>query len=485
MYGEWFYIDHVGIVQGPFGSQSMSAWAESGYFSSTLQIKLRLWSAFHCLSVVFPRPQTVFKELTQEPIVVFASQRQPLQPLQHQQQQPQQQQKMLNHQQVQLLPQARQQSADLNKRITGAQSWEDVLSILRSATPCAVNCVIGVNVATAFHRAAKLGSQARRRPQEADLGHVIALIESKLDEFEPRQIANTLWAYATLGLAPSASVLGALSTAVERLAGAFKPQEIANTLWAYATLGLAPSASVLEALSTAVERSAGAFKPQNVANALWAYATLGLAPSASVLEALSTAVERSAGAFNAQNVANALWAYAVLLVEPPSILVSLVSVLGTASDVDKHLEQISYAYLVGHALGWSWQLPNELVQKALSVQRRRAQQPNVSRLQQRVHDALRGMGQLPELEALTEDGLFSIDIALPASGQDDRPKTAVEVDGPSHFTSSGGKTGSTQLRDFLLEQRGWRVVSLPYFAIEGASTDEKLKEYLANALSHE
>ena len=104
--------------------------------------------------------------------------------------------------------------------------------------------------------------------------------------------------------------------------------------------------------------------------------------------------------------------------------------------------------------------------------------------QQRVYEALRGIGQQPELEALTDDGLFSIDIALPESKQDGRPMTAVEVDGPQHFTSSGGKTGSTQLRDYLLEQRGWRVVSLPYFAIDAASTDAELTDYLACALRH-
>jgi hypothetical protein len=44
-------------------------------------------------------------------------------------------------------------------------------------------------------------------------------------------------------------------------------------------------------------------------------------------------------------------------------------------------------------------------------------------------------------------------------------------------------TGSTQLRDFLREKRGWRVVSLPYFAIDSATTDEELKAYLANVLA--
>ena len=215
---------------------------------------------------------------------------------------------------------------------------------------------------------------------------------------------------------------------------------------------------------------------------LWAFATLGISPSASLLAALSFVADKSAGSFNPQDVANTLWAMAVLQIEPPSSLARHTSKIGTALN-DKELEQISYAHLVGQALGWSMQLPNELVQRAQSVQRRLAQQPTVSRLQQRVYDA-RGMGQRPELEALTDDGLFSIDIALPESEQESRPKIAVEVDGPSHFTSSGSKTGNTQLRDFLLEQRGWRVVSLPYFAINAASNDAELTEYLADALLH-
>ena len=91
MYGEWFYVDVTGTVQGPFGTQSMSAWAMAGHFSSTLQIKLRPWSAFHSLSVVFPGPETAFKEVVSEPVVV-TPQRQPFQPMQQLQQQQQQQQ---------------------------------------------------------------------------------------------------------------------------------------------------------------------------------------------------------------------------------------------------------------------------------------------------------------------------------------------------------------------------------------------------------
>ena len=214
---------------------------------------------------------------------------------------------------------------------------------------------------------------------------------------------------------------------------------------------------------------------------MWAFATLGIPPSKTLLAALSSAAERSDVSFNSQEVANTLWAMAVLQIEPPSSLAYRLSELGTAMN-DKAFEQISYVHLVGQALGWSLQLSDELVQCAQSVQRRLAQHPTVSPFQQRVYEALQGLGQQPQLEALTEDGLFSIDIALPASAEDCRPKTAVEVDGPHHFTASGGKTGSMQLRDFLLEKRGWRVVSLPYFAINAASSDAELSKYLKNAL---
>ena len=60
-------------------------------------------------------------------------------------------------------------------------------------------------------------------------------------------------------------------------------------------------------------------------------------------------------------------------------------------------------------------------------------------------------------EYVTEDGFFSIDIALKLNGQ----KLAIEVDGPTHFLSdSKTLNGSTVLRNRLLEKRGWKVVSI-------------------------
>ena len=379
---EWFYIDHSGTVQGPFDSQSMSMWTIAGRFSYAPRIKLKQWSQFHSIAVVFPRSATAFKQMVREPGTTVVREM------------------MTRPQQSQSQQRPQPESIALNKRITAAQSWQEVLQVLRAARPSVVRAV---DVATAFHRVAKAGSRARQGPQKAELGFLLSLLETKIGDFKPQGVANTLWAYATLGLAPSASVMDKLSSAVERLARDFNPQGVTNTLWALC----------------------------------------------------------------------------VLQMEPPRLLAIRASQL-EAAFTEENLEQISYAHLVGQALGWSLQLPVELVQQAQSVQRRRAQQPTASQLQRRVYEALQGLGLEPQLEAPTDDGLFSVDMALAANERDGWPKTAVEVDGPHHFTSSGGKNGSTILRDFLLERRyGFRVVSLPYFEIDKARTDADLQAYLS------
>ena len=137
----------------------------------------------------------------------------------------------------------------LNKRITGAQSWEQILGIVRDSDHALFDAV---NVGTAFHRLAKLGVQSSRRPREADLLLLVPLLESKVDELDGQNLANVLWSYAKLDVKPRHDLFVRLSGVVERSAGAFNPQNVANTLWAYATLGEAPSVSVLDALSGVV-----------------------------------------------------------------------------------------------------------------------------------------------------------------------------------------------------------------------------------------
>ena len=56
------------------------------------------------------------------------------------------------------------------------------------------------------------------------------------------------------------------------LAG-FKPQELSNTVWAYATAGVAADALYAAGAEAAVRGGLAGFTPQNLANTVWAYAT--------------------------------------------------------------------------------------------------------------------------------------------------------------------------------------------------------------------
>jgi hypothetical protein len=55
----------------------------------------------------------------------------------------------------------------------------------------------------------------------------------------------------------------------EALAGTFKAQNVANTLWAYATMRRAPGAGLMKALEGRAEALAGTFNAQDVTNTLW------------------------------------------------------------------------------------------------------------------------------------------------------------------------------------------------------------------------
>ena len=53
----------------------------------------------------------------------------------------------------------------------------------------------------------------------------------------------------------------------------FNPQEVANTAWAFATVNYRDE-KLFAALARAAERRLSEFKPQNVANTAWASATV-------------------------------------------------------------------------------------------------------------------------------------------------------------------------------------------------------------------
>jgi hypothetical protein len=72
--------------------------------------------------------------------------------------------------------------------------------------------------------------------------------EALADTFNAQDVANTLWAYTTMGREPGAGVMRGLEGRAEALADTFNAQGVelvANTLWAYATMGQEPGAGVM------------------------------------------------------------------------------------------------------------------------------------------------------------------------------------------------------------------------------------------------
>jgi hypothetical protein len=108
----------------------------------------------------------------------------------------------------------------------------------------------------------------------------------------------------------------------------------------------------------------------------------------------------------------------------------------------------------------------------------------VSRAHKEIASIIGDLGVPRELERLTDDDLFSVDIYLP---DDD---VAIEFDGPTHFItiSDGGGEGAapgdasrrtrspkTELRDKFLERRHRTVTSVPWFewAVLRGSAEKK------------
>ena len=94
-----------------------------------------------------------------------------------------------------------------------------------------------------------------------------------------QEVANTLHIMAKTRYRPwDRTLVPELQGRAEALAGTFKAQEVANTPWAYATMGREPGAGVMQGLSGRAEALAGTFNTQGVSNTLWAYATMGREP---------------------------------------------------------------------------------------------------------------------------------------------------------------------------------------------------------------
>jgi hypothetical protein len=75
-----------------------------------------------------------------------------------------------------------------------------------------------------------------------------------------------------------------------RTLGEFNAQDLANSLWAYVTMGRRPAKALQARIDEHVARQLGEFNALDVSQVLSAYSTMGHAPSGALLERLDARV---------------------------------------------------------------------------------------------------------------------------------------------------------------------------------------------------
>ena len=202
--------------------------------------------------------------------------------------------------------------------------------------------------------------------------------------------------------------------------------------------------------------------------------------------ALEAAAVRVAPGMNAQDVANSLWALATLgwqaNAEMAGFWEQRVEALfhgdGLSQLSTLVLSQLLQAHLASQYLELGLvTLPPSVLHVAVRAKRENSRKATVSNGQRQVGESLHRLGVAHELEHITADGLFSIDLAIV-----DR-RIALEFDGPSHFTRNTLEPlGHTRLRDRLLSAMGWQVVSIPFFDWDRLHQQEQMDAYVRQRL---
>jgi hypothetical protein len=301
---------------------------------------------------------------------------------------------------------------------------------------------------------------------------------------------------------PDEKTWAALETAAGRVAREMIPQALANMMYAYAKLERMPDDKTWAALETAAGRVALDMNPQNVANVMFAYATLGRAPNDKTRAALETTAGRVALDMNSQGLVTALWASATLFtlrdVEHPSCYAAVwdrVCCLQASDFSDESLHMLFHVHLMHNfsSSGGSVKVayPDWLMVEARDAWMRNVRDgTTVSSSHQALASIIGELGIRHEVERMTGDGYFSIDIYLPEYD------VAVEFDGPSHYYYSSAssssrdaskmlRTAKTELRDCLLAKQCAKVVTVPYFAFDECNTPEKRRAYVREKLAKE
>ena len=150
-----------------------------------------------------------------------------------------------------------------------------------------------------------------------------SVVQKLVQEGNPQEISNTVWAMATMGV-KARNLASAVDSkdVVQKLVQDGNPQEISNTIWAMATMGAEARnlASVIDRKDIA-QKLVQEGKPQNITNTIWAMATMGAEARnlASVVDRKDV-VQKIVQEGKPQGISNTIWAMSTMKVECPGLV---------------------------------------------------------------------------------------------------------------------------------------------------------------------
>lgn len=403
-------------------------------------------------------------------------------------------------------------------RSPGAETW----AAMDAAAGAAAPRMNAHDVSTSMYAYARLGREPSAQTQEA-LGASAGAVAATMTG---QDLSNLLWAYGTLGIVPSVASWAALDAAVAREAAATRgcaprmiAQHVSNSLWGYAKLRIMPGDDAWAALEGAAEHLAPVMSAQNASNLVLACGTLGRAPAKDTWNAVGVALGRLAPEMTPQGLANTVWSLATLStlrgVELPSSYGALWEAAGGFEARDFSEASLTMLFQVhlmhrfatgsgrrrtskrppsSSSAASSYAPPSWLMKEAQGAWKKATWDRNtVSTSHRKLAGVFSDLGVRHEVERVTDDGYFSMDIYLPDHD------VCVEVDGPSHFhrpeyasnsrePSSRGsvtRTAKTELRDLFLAERCATFLSLPYFEFDACTTAKQRRAYVKDMLAKE
>ena len=313
-------------------------------------------------------------------------------------------------------------AAVLNSRIVDARDMGELVDLVKSN----LGRLDFIHASAAVSKAAKILSKGKL----SDMSHFEYLVEvarSFMPEMKSRELTTFLYALAKAGQYKEGLIKEILALTQPKLRD-FAPQAFSNTIWALATLNYLDGSAFVSQLMKEIETKLRDFNPQNLTNTVWALAVLDHNSAPLFLTSFLPLAYKMADQMVDTNKIQCLQ-YLLLMEDKGQI----------NSYVKSDPRYVQFKRLCTEANA-------RTVPERLTI--------NVFRAIRHLPGCSNAISQYR-----TPDGIFRIGISVHLVGG---RKLAIEVDDPSHFLSDGKRLmGRTVLRNRLLENRGYEVVSIP------------------------